>query len=137
LQGEEKTLTKSELIVRLAERHQRLVARDADEAVKAILDAMSGTGRRSAHRDSRLWQFFAELPSAARRPQPQVRRAGAGTGQAGAALQGGQGVARARGWSRWRYDGHRKLNAGGWWFIDPEGPALAGPFAFTSARGSP
>ncbi len=41
MQGEEKTLTKSELIVRLAERHQRLVARDADEAVKAILDAMS------------------------------------------------------------------------------------------------
>ena len=41
MQGEEKTLTKSELIARLAERHQRLVARDADEAVKAILDAMS------------------------------------------------------------------------------------------------
>jgi integration host factor subunit beta len=38
--GAMKTMTKSELIVRLAERNQRLVARDADEAVKAILDAM-------------------------------------------------------------------------------------------------
>lgn len=38
---EEKTMTKSELIARLAERNQRLVARDADEAVKTILDAMS------------------------------------------------------------------------------------------------
>jgi integration host factor subunit beta len=36
-----KTLTKSELIERLAERNPRLVARDADEAVKTILDAMS------------------------------------------------------------------------------------------------
>jgi integration host factor subunit beta len=35
-----KTLTKSELIERLAERNPRLVARDADEAVKTILDAM-------------------------------------------------------------------------------------------------
>jgi integration host factor subunit beta len=36
-----KTMTKSELIERLAERNPRLVARDADEAVKTILDAMS------------------------------------------------------------------------------------------------
>ena len=36
-----RTMTKSELIARLAERNQRLVARDADEAVKTILDAMS------------------------------------------------------------------------------------------------
>ncbi len=35
-----KTMTKSELINRLAERNQRLVARDADEAVKTILEAM-------------------------------------------------------------------------------------------------
>jgi integration host factor subunit beta len=35
-------LTKSELIVRLAARNPRLVARDADEAVKLILD-MLGT----------------------------------------------------------------------------------------------
>jgi integration host factor subunit beta len=36
-----KTMTKSELIARLAERNPRLVARDADEAVKTILDAMT------------------------------------------------------------------------------------------------
>ncbi len=41
MKDEEKTMTKSELIARLAERNQRLVARDADEAVKTILDAMS------------------------------------------------------------------------------------------------
>jgi integration host factor subunit beta len=47
--GAMKTMTKSELIVRLAERNQRLVARDADEAVKAILDAM-GAALASGHR---------------------------------------------------------------------------------------
>ncbi len=36
-----KTMTKSELIARLAERNPRLVARDADEAVNTILDAMT------------------------------------------------------------------------------------------------
>jgi integration host factor subunit beta len=35
-----RSLTKSELIVRLAARNPRLVARDADEAVKLILDMM-------------------------------------------------------------------------------------------------
>ena len=34
-----KTMTKSELIARLAERNPRLVARDADEAVNTMLDA--------------------------------------------------------------------------------------------------
>lgn len=36
-------MTKSELIARLAERYPQLVARDADYAVKTILDAMSQT----------------------------------------------------------------------------------------------
>jgi len=36
-----KMMTKSELILRLAERNPRLVARDADEAVKTMLDAMA------------------------------------------------------------------------------------------------
>jgi integration host factor subunit beta len=36
-----KTMTKSELIGRLAERNPRLVARDADEAVNTMLDAMT------------------------------------------------------------------------------------------------
>ena len=34
-------MTKSELIARLAERNPRLVARDADEAVNTMLDAMT------------------------------------------------------------------------------------------------
>ena len=36
-----KMLTRSELIARLAERNPRLSPRDADEAVKCMLDAMS------------------------------------------------------------------------------------------------
>jgi integration host factor subunit beta len=36
-----KMMTKSELIARLAERNPRLVARDAEEAVRTILDAMT------------------------------------------------------------------------------------------------
>lgn len=42
-------MTKSELIARLAERNPRLVARDADEAVNTMLDAMTdalATGQR-------------------------------------------------------------------------------------------
>ena len=37
-----RALTKSELIVRLAARNPRLAARDADEAVKLILDMLGG-----------------------------------------------------------------------------------------------
>ncbi len=37
------TMTKSELIARLAERYPQLVAKDAEFAVKTILDAMSRT----------------------------------------------------------------------------------------------
>ena len=36
-----RTMTRSELIARLAERIPRFVARDADEAVKTIIDAMT------------------------------------------------------------------------------------------------
>jgi integration host factor subunit beta len=36
-----KTMTRSELVARLARRNTRLAARDADEAVKTILDGMS------------------------------------------------------------------------------------------------
>lgn len=36
-------MTKSELIARLAERYPQLVAKDAEFAVKTILDAMAGT----------------------------------------------------------------------------------------------
>jgi len=41
VRDDEPTMTKSELIARLAQRNQRLVARDAEEAVKTMLDAMS------------------------------------------------------------------------------------------------
>ncbi len=37
------TMTKSELIARLAERYPQLVAKDAEFAVRTILDAMAGT----------------------------------------------------------------------------------------------
>ena len=39
----ERSLTKSELIARLADRYPTLVAKDAEFAVKTILDAMSQT----------------------------------------------------------------------------------------------
>lgn len=44
-----RTMTKSDLIERLAERNPRLSTRDADEAVKTVLDAMSD-GLAQGHR---------------------------------------------------------------------------------------
>ena len=41
--GQLPAMTKSELIARLAERYSQLVAKDAEFAVKTILDAMAGT----------------------------------------------------------------------------------------------
>jgi integration host factor subunit beta len=41
--GQMPTMTKSELIARLAERYPQLVAKDAEFAVKTILDAMART----------------------------------------------------------------------------------------------
>ncbi len=68
-----KTMTKSELIARLAERNPRLVARDADEAVNTMLDTMTeALVDRSAYRDSGLRQLCVELPAAARRAQSEV-----------------------------------------------------------------
>ena len=89
-------MTKSELIARLA----------------AALSAAGGEGRRvrgeddprrddaepaqrASHRDPRLRQLRPQLPAAAHRPQPEVRREGAGAGEVRAALQGRQGAARA------------------------------------------
>jgi integration host factor subunit beta len=72
-------MTKSELIARLAERFPQLVAKDADFAVKMILDALTSALVGRSHRDPRLRQFCAELPAAACRPQSQVGRQGAGT----------------------------------------------------------
>lgn len=54
-----KTLTKSELIARLAERNARLAARDADEAVKTILDAMSSALAQGSRIEIRGFGSFA------------------------------------------------------------------------------
>ena len=53
-----------------------------------------------AHRDPRVRQLRPQLSAAAHRSQPEVRREGAGAAEVRAALQGGQGVARARRFQR-------------------------------------
>ena len=52
-------MTKSELIVRLAERFPQLVAKDADFAVKMILDAMSDALVRADRIEIRGFGSFA------------------------------------------------------------------------------
>ena len=52
-------------------------------------------GEGGAHRDPRVRQLRPQLPAAANRTQSQVRREGAGAGEARPALQGRQGIARA------------------------------------------
>lgn len=52
-------MTKSELIVRLAERFPQLVAKDADFAVKMILDAMSSALVRGDRIEIRGFGSFA------------------------------------------------------------------------------
>ena len=88
-------MTKSELIVRLAARYPQLVAKDAEYAVKMILDAMAKSlGERRAHRDPGVRQLRPEPPSAAHRPQSEVGRESAGAGEVRAAFQSRQGIAR-------------------------------------------
>ncbi len=66
-------MTKSELIDRLAAQFPQLVAKDAELAVKMILDAMGESlAKGGAHRDSRVRQLRLELSAAAHRPQSQV-----------------------------------------------------------------
>ena len=67
-------MTKSELIARLAARYPQLVAKDAEYAVKTILDAMTealATGQRIEIRG--FGSFGSEQPSAARRTQSRSR----------------------------------------------------------------
>ena len=52
-------MTKSELIVRLAERFPQLVAKDADLAVKVILDAMAAALARGDRIEIRGFSSFA------------------------------------------------------------------------------
>ncbi len=56
-----------------------------------------GIGPRRPHRGPRLRQLRPQLPAAAHRAQPEVRRAGARSRQVCAAFQGRQGIARTRG----------------------------------------
>ena len=66
-------MTKSELIARLAENYTQLVAKDAEFAVKTILDEMANAlARGPAHRNPWFRQFFSECPPAPRWPQPEI-----------------------------------------------------------------
>ncbi len=90
-------MTKSELIARLAQRYPQLVAKDAEYAVKMILDAMTHSlleGHRIEIRGFGSFGLNYRPPQG--RAQPEVGREGARAGEARAALQGRQGAARAR-----------------------------------------
>ena len=50
-------MTRSDLVAR-PNRFQQLTQRDAEFAVKTILDAMTRHGARPPHRDPRLWQLL-------------------------------------------------------------------------------
>ena len=90
-------MTKSELIARLAQRYPQLVAKDAEYAVKMILDAMTqacSAGNRIEIRGFGSFGLNYRPPRIGR--NPEVGREGAGAGEVRAALQGRQGAARAR-----------------------------------------
>ncbi|KAG1248744.1 hypothetical protein G6F68_013670 [Rhizopus microsporus] len=53
-----------------------------------------GPGLGSAHRDPRFWQLLVVAAVSPSRSQSEIRRTSAGAWQTGAALQGGQGIAR-------------------------------------------
>ena len=66
-------MTKSELIARLAERFPQLVVKDADYAVKVLLDAMSDALSRGDRIEIRGFGSFAlnyRPPRIGRNPQP-------------------------------------------------------------------
>ena len=90
-------MTKSELIDRLAAQFPQLVAKDAELAVKMILDAMAESLAKGERIEIRGFGSFGlnyRPPRTGR--NPEVRREGAGAGEARAAFQGRQGIARAR-----------------------------------------
>ena len=65
-------MTKSELIARLAERYPQLVAKDADFAVKTLLDAMSDaltTGQRIEIRGFGSFSLNSRPPRIGRNPK--------------------------------------------------------------------
>ena len=90
-------MTKSELIARLAQRYPQLVAKDAEYAVKMILDAMTQSllsGHRIEIRGFGSFGLNYRPPRTGR--NPKSGREGARAGEVRAALQGRQGAARAR-----------------------------------------
>ena len=97
-------MTKSELIDRLAAQFPQLVAKDAELAVKMILDAMAESLAKGERIEIRGFGSFGlnyRPPRTGR--NPEVGREGAGAGEARAALQGRQGIARTR-----RFQGHQE-----------------------------
>jgi integration host factor subunit beta len=89
-------MTKSELIARLAERFPQLVAKDADFAVKMILDAMSEALVRGDRIEIRGFGSFAlnyRPPRVGRNPKSGEKVSV--PAKVGSALQGRQGIARA------------------------------------------
>lgn len=70
------TMTKSELIARLAERYPQLVAKDAEFAVKTILDAMASTladGHRIEIRGFGSFALSHRPPRVGRNPKSGAR----------------------------------------------------------------
>ena len=99
--GETREMTKSELIDRLAARYPQLVAKDAELAVKMILDAMAESLAKGERIEIRGFGSFGlnyRPPRTGR--NPEVRREGAGAGKARAALQG-RARSCASAWMRW------------------------------------
>ena len=91
-------MTKSELIDRLAAQFPQLVAKDAELAVKMILDAMGESLAKGERIEIRGFGSFGlnyRPPRTGR--NPEVGREGAGAAEVRAALQGRQGAAGAGG----------------------------------------
>lgn len=89
-----RTVTKSELIERIAEKQSQLAYKDVELAVKSILEHMAqmlATGERiEIHR---LREFLSAPSSRAGGPQSEDRRTGLAARQVRAALQARQGTA--------------------------------------------
>jgi integration host factor subunit beta len=87
-------MTKSQLIELLSARHSQLAPKDAELAVKTMLDAMSQTLASGNRIEIRGFGSFGLNYRPPRTGATQDRREGAGPAQVRAALQGRQGVAR-------------------------------------------
>jgi hypothetical protein len=90
-------MTKSELIEILSARQGHLKADDVDLAVKSLLEMMGASlvGGRT-HRNPRLRQLLAALPSAAPGPQPEDGRFRRAARASTSRISSRQGTARTR-----------------------------------------